>query len=63
MLSKIQLEQLRAEQLETYNKDIYPEYHFCVSGCTCKKIFGTDNVYENDETLYYYIIASRKIRK
>lgn len=63
MLSKIQLEQLRAEQLETYNKDIYPEYHFCVSGCTCKKIFGTDNVYENDETLYYYIIASRQIRK
>lgn len=62
-LSKTQLEQLRTEQLETYNKDIYPEYHFCISGNTCKKFFGSDEAYENVESLYYYIITNRRIRK
>ena len=58
-LSKAQLEQLKAEQLETYNKDIYPEYHFCISGSTCKKVFGADKSYESAETLYHYIIVNR----
>lgn len=62
-LSKTQIEQLKTEQLETYNKDIYPEYHFCVTGSTCQKVFKGDNSYENTESLYYYIITNRRIRK
>ena len=58
-LSKAQLEQLKAEQLETYNKDIYPEYHFCVNGSTCKKVFGADKSDESAGTLYHYIIVNR----
>lgn len=55
-LSDYQIQQLRQEQINTYNKDIFPEYHFCVKGSTCQKIFGNNKIYENTESLYYYII-------
>jgi len=62
-LTEEQEKQLRAEQESTYNMNIFPDYHFCVKGGVCQRVFGDEKVYENAESLYYYIIVVRRFRR
>ena len=58
-LADEQVKRLREKQEITYNMQIFPHYHFCVKGNVCKEVFANDNVYENADSLYYYIIINR----
>lgn len=62
-LTKEQVKQLRAEQENTYNMNMFADYHFCVKGNVCQKVFGNEKLYENAESLYYYIIVIRQFRR